>query len=75
MKSVIKEHVKITPGMSGGKPRISGHRIRVMDIVLWQNKCGWSLDEIVLLPTYMLLLPIIGIITKRLKRIFDLQRR
>jgi uncharacterized protein (DUF433 family) len=47
MKSVVREHVKITPGVSGGKPRITGHRIRVMDIVLWQTKCGWSPDEIV----------------------------
>ncbi len=47
MKSVMREHVKITPGVSGGKPRIAGHRIRVMDIVLWQTKCGWSPDEIV----------------------------
>ena len=47
MESVIREHVKITPGVSGGKPRITGHRIRVMDIVLWQTKCGWSPDEIV----------------------------
>jgi uncharacterized protein (DUF433 family) len=47
MKSVIKEHLKSTAGVSGGKPRIAGHRIRVMDIVLWQTKCGWSPDEIV----------------------------
>jgi len=47
MKSVIREHIRITPGVSGGKPRINGHRIRVMDIVLWQTKCGWSPDEIV----------------------------
>jgi uncharacterized protein (DUF433 family) len=47
VKSVMREHVKITPGVSGGKPRIAGHRIRVMDIVLWQTKCGWSPDEIV----------------------------
>ena len=47
MRALVKEHVKITPGTSGGKPRIAGHRIRVMDIVLWHNKCGWSPDEIV----------------------------
>ena len=47
MKSVIREHVKSTPGVSGGKPRIAGHRIRVMDIVLWHNRLGWSPDEIV----------------------------
>ena len=42
-----QEHVKVRPGVSGRKPRITGHRIRVMDIVLWQTKCGWSPDEIV----------------------------
>ena len=47
MRALVKEHVKITSGVSGGKPRIAGHRIRVMDIVLWHNKCGWSPDEIV----------------------------
>jgi uncharacterized protein (DUF433 family) len=47
LKPFVKEHVKITPGMSGGKPHIAGHRIRVMDIVLWHNKLGWSPDEIV----------------------------
>jgi uncharacterized protein (DUF433 family) len=47
MKSVTREHVKSTPGVSGGKPRIAGHRIRVMDVVLWHNKLGWSPDEIV----------------------------
>ncbi len=47
MRTLAKEHIKITPGVNGGKPRIAGHRIRVMDIVLWHNKCGWSPDEIV----------------------------
>ena len=27
--NVIKEHIEITPGICGGKPRIAGHRIRV----------------------------------------------
>ncbi len=43
----MKEHVKITSGIRGGKPTIADHRIRVMDIVLWHNKLGWSPDEIV----------------------------
>lgn len=47
MRAMAKEHVKITPGIGGGKPHIVGHRIRVMDIVLWHNKLGWSPDEIV----------------------------
>ncbi len=47
MRASVKEHVKITSGIRGGKPTIADHRIRVMDIVLWHNKLGWSPDEIV----------------------------
>ncbi len=47
MRSVMREHITTTRGVSGGKPHITGSRIRVMDIVLWQTKCGWSPDEIV----------------------------
>ncbi len=35
--SVIAEHIEITPGVCGGKPRITGHRIRVEDIVVWHE--------------------------------------
>ncbi|MBO1350771.1 MAG: DUF433 domain-containing protein [Hormoscilla sp. GUM202] len=47
MESVIKEHIEITPGVCGGKPRIAGHRIRVEDIVIWHERMGLCLDEIV----------------------------
>ena len=47
MKSVISEHIEITPGVCGGKPRIAGHRIRVQDIVIWHQHQGMSPDEIV----------------------------
>ena len=43
----IKEHIEITPGVCGGKPRIAGHRIKVQDIVVWHEKMGMSPDEIV----------------------------
>ncbi len=45
--SVISEHIEITPGVCGGKPRIAGHRIRVQDIVVWHEMMGLSPDEIV----------------------------
>ncbi len=45
--SVISEHIEITPGVCGGKPRVAGHRIRVEDIVIWHEKMGLSPDEIV----------------------------
>ncbi|MBO1350769.1 MAG: DUF433 domain-containing protein [Hormoscilla sp. GUM202] len=47
MESVIKEHIEITPGVCGGKPRIAEHRIRVQDIVIWHERIGACPDEIV----------------------------
>src|SRR5689334_16776802 len=43
---IEKQHIEVTPGVCGGKPRIAGHRIRVQDIVLWTEQ-GQSPDEIV----------------------------
>lgn len=45
---VIKEHIEVTLGVCGGKPRIAGHRIRVQDIVIWHEHNGMSPDEILL---------------------------
>jgi uncharacterized protein (DUF433 family) len=47
IQPVISEHIEITPGVSGGKPRIAGHRIKVQDIVIWHERMGMSPDEIV----------------------------
>ena len=47
MTAVIAEHIQITPGVCGGKPRIAGHRIRVQDIVIWYEHLNMSPDEIV----------------------------
>lgn len=47
MIGVISQHIEITPGVCGGKPRIAGHRIRVEDIVIWHERMGLSPDEIV----------------------------
>jgi uncharacterized protein (DUF433 family) len=33
-------------GVSGGKPRIAGHRITVRDIVIWHERLGKDVDEI-----------------------------
>ena len=43
----VTQHIEITPGVCGGKPRIAGHRIRVQDIVIWHEMMGLSADEIV----------------------------
>jgi uncharacterized protein (DUF433 family) len=40
------EHIEITPGVCGGKPRIAGHRITVQNIVIWHEQMGMSPDEI-----------------------------
>jgi len=47
MDAVIKNHIELTPGVCGGKPRITGSRIRVQDIYVWHEFQGQSPDEIV----------------------------
>lgn len=47
MNSVSIEHIEITPGVCGGKPRIAGHRIKVQDVVIWHEHLGMSADEII----------------------------
>ena len=49
MATVLTEHIISTPDVFGGKPRIAGHRIRVLDIVAWHEKRGLSPDEIVVM--------------------------
>lgn len=46
MLATIKEHIEATPGVCGGKPRIAGHRIRVMDVAVWHEQLGMTPDEI-----------------------------
>ena len=43
----ISEHIEITPGTCGGKPRIAGHRITVQNIVIWHERLGMSPEEII----------------------------
>lgn len=42
----LDQHIEITPGIAGGKPRIAGHRITVQNIVIWHERMGKSADEI-----------------------------
>jgi uncharacterized protein (DUF433 family) len=42
----LDQHIEVTPGVSGAKPRIAGHRITVQNIVIWHERLGWSADEI-----------------------------
>lgn len=43
----LAQHIEITPGVCGGKPRIAGHRIKVQDIAIWHERMGMSPDEII----------------------------
>lgn len=42
----LDEHIEITPGVMGGKPRIAGHRISVQNVVIWHNEMGYSVEQI-----------------------------
>lgn len=42
----VSDHIEITPGVAGGKPRISGHRITVQDNVIGHERLGLSADEL-----------------------------
>ncbi len=42
----LDEHIEITPGIAGGKPRITGRRITVQNVVMWHEWMGRSADEI-----------------------------
>lgn len=44
--AILPKHLEITPGICGGKPRISGHRITVQSIAIWHERMEMSPDEI-----------------------------
>ena len=46
MARILDEHIEITPGIAGGKPRIAGRRITVQNVVIWHERMGKSADEI-----------------------------
>lgn len=46
MLTTLDRFIEVTPGLSGGKPRITGHRITVQDIVIWHERMGASADQI-----------------------------
>ena len=47
MNAIVTRHITKTPGVCSGWACIAGHRIRVTDVVVWHEKRGYSLDEIV----------------------------
>lgn len=44
--TVVDRHIEITPGVANGKPRITGRRITVQNIVVWHEHLGKTADEI-----------------------------
>lgn len=46
MELALDKHIEATPGTRGGKPRLTGTRITVEDIVLMHLRLGLSLVEI-----------------------------
>jgi uncharacterized protein (DUF433 family) len=46
VSKTFDEHIVITPGIRGGRPRIAGHRITVDDIVIWHSTLGYSVEKI-----------------------------
>ena len=47
MEDLIRKHITRTPAVCGGRACIAGHRIRVMDVVVWHEMRGYSPDEVV----------------------------
>ncbi len=47
MATTAADRIARTPGVCGGRARIAGHRVRVLDIAAWSEHQGMSPDEIV----------------------------
>jgi uncharacterized protein (DUF433 family) len=47
MEDIVRQHITKTPDVCGGRACIAGHRIRVMDVVVWHERRGMYPEEIV----------------------------
>lgn len=47
MLPVLREHIVVTPGVCGGKPRIAGHRIKVAHVAVRHERMGQTPEQIV----------------------------
>src|SRR5664279_5663622 len=47
MSKSTEDRIGRTPGVCGGKACITGHRVRVLDVVVWHEHQGMTPDEIV----------------------------
>ena len=43
---ILNGHIEATADVMGGKPRITGRRITVEDVVVWHERLGKNVDEI-----------------------------
>jgi len=46
MDIVTTQHIESSSEVADGKPRITGHRITVQNVVIWHERMGLSADEI-----------------------------
>ena len=47
MSTAAEDRITKTPDVCGGKACIAGHRVRVLDVVVWHEHQGMTPDEIV----------------------------
>jgi uncharacterized protein (DUF433 family) len=47
MATTLDSHIEVTQGKFGARPRIAGHRIKVQDVVIWHDRLGIPVAEIV----------------------------
>jgi uncharacterized protein (DUF433 family) len=47
MSKSTEDRITRSPGVCGGKACIAGHRVRVLDVVVWHEHQGMTPDEIV----------------------------
>src|SRR5580658_3070784 len=42
-----QEHIAVQPNICGGKPHVTGHRVKVQHVAIWHERQGKSPDEVV----------------------------
>jgi uncharacterized protein (DUF433 family) len=47
METPTGDRITSTPGVCGGRACIAGHRVRVLDIVVWHEHQGMTPDDVV----------------------------
>lgn len=75
MQPTAVNHIEVTPGVCGGKPRLVGTRIRVEDIFVWHELQGKSPNEIVADFPQLSLADVHGALTYYFDHRDDIQRQ